>query len=268
MRGIRSATGELWRFALCFLGPALLLAAIAEEVGDREPIWLDSLLRPLVHPGFEPAAVLLGIFTVIGGGIGLTALAAVPAGYLVSRRRYGSATFIAAALGGAWAIDRIMKVTFGRPRPAVTTSLPSALRPALAIVMAVALAAAWPTRLRRPAIFATGAFAGLAVIDGIVAVAIPLKHGFDSFPSGHAVGSMTFAASMVIMTWRTRWRWDVVAAGIVFVVIVGISRIYFGLHYASDILGGWCLGVAWVALLARAFRLTLLREEAFPQHSD
>jgi membrane-associated phospholipid phosphatase len=264
MRGIRSATGELWRFAVCFLGPALVLAAIAEEVGDREPIWLDSLLRPLVHPNFEPAAVLLGIFTVIGGGVGLTALAALPAGYLLSRRRYGGAAFVAAALGGAWAIDRIMKVTFGRPRPALTTPLPSGLKPALAIVMAVALAAAWPTRWRRPAIFAALAFAGLAIIDGIVTVAIPLKQGFDSFPSGHAVGSMTFAATMVVMTWRTRWRWDVVAAGFVFVVVVGVSRIYFGLHYASDILGGWCLAVAWVALLSRVFRPTLVREEVLP----
>jgi membrane-associated phospholipid phosphatase len=66
-----------------------------------------------------------------------------------------------------------------------------------------------------------------------------------SFPSGHAMGSMTLACVLVLLCWRTRWRWPVVAATGVFVVMVGLSRIYLGVHYPSDILAGWAAAIAW-----------------------
>lgn len=67
-----------------------------------------------------------------------------------------------------------------------------------------------------------------------------------SFPSGHAMGSMTLAAVLVILAWRTRWRWPVVAAMAVFVPMVGLSRVYLGVHYPSDIVAGWCAALVWV----------------------
>lgn len=67
-----------------------------------------------------------------------------------------------------------------------------------------------------------------------------------SFPSGHAMGSMTLAAVVVALAWRTRWRWPVTAAAAAFVLLVGISRIYLGVHYPSDILAGWCAALGWV----------------------
>ena len=67
-----------------------------------------------------------------------------------------------------------------------------------------------------------------------------------SFPSGHAMGSMTLALTLVFLTWRTRWRWPVVAVVSGFVVSVGLSRVYLGVHYPSDILGGWCAATIWV----------------------
>lgn len=66
-----------------------------------------------------------------------------------------------------------------------------------------------------------------------------------SFPSAHAMGSMTLAAVLVLLTWRTRWRWPVLVAMGLFVAMVGVSRVYLGVHYPSDILAGWTAAVAW-----------------------
>jgi len=66
-----------------------------------------------------------------------------------------------------------------------------------------------------------------------------------SFPSGHAMGSATLACVLILLAWRTRWRWPVVAAMLVFVAMVGLSRVYLGVHYPSDILAGWAAAAAW-----------------------
>ena len=68
-----------------------------------------------------------------------------------------------------------------------------------------------------------------------------------SFPSGHAMGSMTLAAVAVLLAWRTRWRWPVALAAVAFVLLVGLSRLYLGVHYPSDVVAGWAAGLAWVA---------------------
>ncbi|MDH7452581.1 phosphatase PAP2 family protein [Luteimonas composti] len=66
-----------------------------------------------------------------------------------------------------------------------------------------------------------------------------------SFPSGHAMGSMTLALVLVLLAWPTRLRWWVVAAMLVFVPMVGMSRVYLGVHYPSDILAGWAAAALW-----------------------
>lgn len=71
-----------------------------------------------------------------------------------------------------------------------------------------------------------------------------------SFPSGHAMGSMTLVAALVALVWPTRWRWPTLLIGSLFVVLVGVSRVYLGVHYPSDILAGWSAAVAWVVGLS------------------
>ena len=66
-----------------------------------------------------------------------------------------------------------------------------------------------------------------------------------SFPSGHAMGSMTLAVVVVLLAWPTRWRWFALAAMAFFVLMVGLSRVYLGVHYPSDILAGWAAALAW-----------------------
>jgi membrane-associated phospholipid phosphatase len=67
-----------------------------------------------------------------------------------------------------------------------------------------------------------------------------------SFPSGHAMGSATLGMALIILCWWTRWRWPVTVVSVAFVLVVGVSRVYLGVHYPSDILAGWSAAIAWV----------------------
>jgi len=74
-----------------------------------------------------------------------------------------------------------------------------------------------------------------------------------SFPSGHAMGSMAAMAALVVLLWPTRWRWSMVIFGVVFVLGVGLSRAYLGVHYPSDILAGWMASLGWVIGMTTVF---------------
>jgi undecaprenyl-diphosphatase len=68
---------------------------------------------------------------------------------------------------------------------------------------------------------------------------------FDyGFPSGHAMSSMTLVAALVILTWDSRWRLPVLVVGGLFVLAIGWTRLYLGVHYPSDILAGWMASVS------------------------
>jgi undecaprenyl-diphosphatase len=83
-----------------------------------------------------------------------------------------------------------------------------------------------------------------------VAPAVPLPES-ASFPSGHAaegvagLGALAVLAAERLPDRRARtWLWAaVVLAGLA----VGLSRIALGVHYATDVLAGWCFGLAWLA---------------------
>ncbi|MFD2271524.1 phosphatase PAP2 family protein [Undibacterium arcticum] len=75
-----------------------------------------------------------------------------------------------------------------------------------------------------------------------------------SFPSGHAMHSMAVVAALVALTWHSRWRWLVALIGVCFVFLVGLSRIYLGVHFPSDILAGWTASLTWVIGLSVLFK--------------
>lgn len=77
-----------------------------------------------------------------------------------------------------------------------------------------------------------------------------LSHQFTaSFPSGHAMlSAVTFLTIGTLMAELARRRSEqifAISAALVLTFIVGISRLYMGVHYPSDVLAGWCLGAAW-----------------------
>lgn len=71
-----------------------------------------------------------------------------------------------------------------------------------------------------------------------------------SFPSGHAMASSAFALCILLLLWRTKWRWLAAIAGTLFVLLVGLSRMYLGVHYPTDVVAGWTASVAWVLLVS------------------
>lgn len=77
----------------------------------------------------------------------------------------------------------------------------------------------------------------------------------SSFPSGHAMSAATFVAALAVLAWPTRWRVPTIAAGALALAAVGLSRLVLGVHYPSDVLGGWSFAFGWVAALLLAERV-------------
>ncbi len=67
-----------------------------------------------------------------------------------------------------------------------------------------------------------------------------------SFPSGHAMLSSVLAFAAIAVFWRTKWRIAVIIGATLFMMLVGFSRLYLGVHYPTDILAGWFVSGAWV----------------------
>ena len=77
-----------------------------------------------------------------------------------------------------------------------------------------------------------------------------------SYPSGHSSGVATLVTVALVMAWPLmagRARHLALAAGIALVVLVGLTRMWLGVHFLSDVLGGWSLGVGWTLLTALLF---------------
>lgn len=111
--------------------------------------------------------------------------------------------------------------------------------------------------------------AGALVLDPVLkalvgrlrpVVAHPIAYGNgDSFPSGHALGSIVCYGALFpvfLPAVRGTWRRVFTAVIVTLIVAIGISRLLLGVHYISDVLGGWTLGITWLGITAFAFELS------------
>lgn len=71
-----------------------------------------------------------------------------------------------------------------------------------------------------------------------------------SFPSGHALMSVTFYGLLIYMIFKgvknPALKWTLISLLILLIVIIGSSRVYLRVHYATDVIAGYCVGFLWL----------------------
>ena len=110
--------------------------------------------------------------------------------------------------------------------------------------------------------------AGALVLDPILkslvgrlrpVVPHPIAHGNgNSFPSGHSLGSIVCYGAILLVflpAARGRWRPAFITVIVALIALIGISRILLGVHYLSDVVGAWAIGVTWLGVTTFAFEL-------------
>lgn len=82
-----------------------------------------------------------------------------------------------------------------------------------------------------------------------------IKETGYSFPSGHAMASCAFYGFLIYMLWQTKQERSVKIVVTVLlailVLLIGISRIYLGVHYASDILAGFSVSIVYLIVMTK-----------------
>jgi undecaprenyl-diphosphatase len=110
--------------------------------------------------------------------------------------------------------------------------------------------------------------AGALVLDPILkslvgrlrpVVPHPIAHGNgNSFPSGHSLGSIVCYGAILLVflpAARGRWRPAFITVIVALIALIGISRILLGVHYLSDVVGAWAVGITWLGVTTFAFEL-------------
>jgi len=73
-----------------------------------------------------------------------------------------------------------------------------------------------------------------------------------SFPSGHALMSITFYGLLIFLVWvnvKNNWiKWILTILLALLIIFIGVSRVYLRVHYFSDVLAGFCVGIMWLLL--------------------
>ena len=73
-----------------------------------------------------------------------------------------------------------------------------------------------------------------------------------SFPSGHTTSGFIFFGLLIVLSWKAKiapvYKYILSILLLLISVLIGISRIYLGMHFPSDVIAGFCLGYAWLAI--------------------
>ncbi len=130
------------------------------------------------------------------------------------------------------------------------------------LLLAVALLAF--ARRRRDAVALVGIVIGGRVAIELLKLAIGRERPFFapypvdvhslSFPSGHAGNSMITLLAIALIAASARWRGVAVASAVVASLVIGATRPFLGVHWPTDVIGGWAFGIAWVTALVALTR--------------
>lgn len=228
--GVATKLGPLGRYELRVSLFALALALVGipfgfllHQVATHGPLTgLDEdgaqWLNDQFHDNDLAVAVLKAIsFT--GKPIFLLFAIGIPGAWILWHGGRKLAIFLAVTCLGGGAIDTVVKIVVGRPRPEVD----------------------------EPIISAFG----------------------KSFPSGHSMQAVVCYGALLLVFLPLvagRWRTAAVAATGTLIVLIGFSRLTLGVHYISDVLGGYVLGAAWLIASVAAFEIWREERGRRPTH--
>ena len=93
-----------------------------------------------------------------------------------------------------------------------------------------------------------------------------------SFPSGHTLNAVVIAGVVVYLVilrqHSQRSRVLLTGAAVLFALTIGLSRVFLGHHWFTDVLAGWVLGAAWLALIITAHRFYLAARREHPESTS
>ena len=195
---------------------------------------------------------------VVGALLAVLAGAAVWAAFVGA----GPARFDAAALG-----ESVEARTSGLTAAAVAlTEIGNTF--SMGVVASLVGLWCWTRGRRADAVFVVGAMAGAVLLFRGIKIWLDrprppaatqvMAETNESLPSGHATMSTVVIGSLVVLCWAGRGRAGralTVAGAALWIGSVGATRVYLGVHWFSDVLAGWLVGAAWLALCAAAWSL-------------
>ncbi len=251
-------------WALCYISIGGLVSVVkagAKRVASsRVGQWAIGHSGPV--GSYAPILLVMAV-----GGI-----AAIGAGYLFVEL----AEQVQLSTSLVYRADQVIHSWFGHERQAAVTTLLSAATSiggtvSMGAIVAVVAATLLVRKELASAVFVVvTAGAGALVNLGLkmiftrmrpdLASALIVMRSY-SFPSGHAMSSFVVFGALAYLALRQPWSWAAKSAGLAIVltivVLVGLSRVYLGVHWASDIAGGWSAGTVWLASAVVAFEMLL-----------
>jgi undecaprenyl-diphosphatase len=126
----------------------------------------------------------------------------------------------------------------------------------------------WHSEGHRPLLLLVGGYLGVWVLESSLKATLgrprpPVEYmaaiaSGGAFPSGHAAMAATVYATIAYLAAKQScartFRLCIWSSAAMFVLAIGFSRVYLGVHWPTDVLGGWSLGVLWLSILLMASR--------------
>ena len=255
-------------WALCYM-PLASLVSVAKAGAKSGSAWV---VRSRVGKWAIGHSGPIGSYAPILLVIALGGIAAIGAGYLFVEL----AEQVRLTTSAVYRVDQAVHTWFWHERRPATTILLSTATSiggsvGLGAIVAVVAMMLLVRQERASAIFLVVTAGGGAVLNSVLkmifararpdpASALAVAQWY-SFPSGHAMGSFITFGALAYLALRQPWPWVAKSAGLAValttVVLVSLSRVYLGVHWASDIAGGWSAGTVWLTSAVVAFEMLL-----------